>query len=226
VLLNAQDLTLAAQNALLKTLEEPAPTVCLILAAATPQALLPTVVSRCQQLQLRAPSTEAIALALEELKEMAPAEAHNLAALAAGRIGWAMQAAEDPTLLLARQQALDHLRRVLGAGTADRFRAAEALAAQAPQALDDTLQLWLAWLRDVLLMVEGQGQRVVNKDQQEGLEQAASALDSREVQRAIRSVQTARWQADSNVNTRMALEVLMLRLPTLSAQRRQAGALT
>ncbi|MBV8087185.1 MAG: DNA polymerase III subunit, partial [Chloroflexi bacterium] len=215
VLLNAQDLTLAAQNALLKTLEEPAPTVCIILAAATPQALLPTVVSRCQQLQLRPPSSEAIALALEELTELAPAEAQNLAALAAGRIGWAIQAAEDPTLLLARQQALDQLRRILAAGTADRFRAAEALAAQAPEAVDDTLQLWLAWLRDVLLMVEGQGQRIVNRDQQEALDRAAEALDSRQVQRAIRAVQTARWQVDSSVNTRMAVEVLMLRLPAL-----------
>jgi DNA polymerase-3 subunit delta' len=226
VLLNAQDLTLAAQNALLKTLEEPAPTVCLILAAATPRALLPTVVSRCQQLQLRAPSAEAIALALEEFKEMAPEEARNLAALAAGRIGWAMQAADDPTLLLARQQALDQFQRILGAGTADRFRAAEALAARPPEAVDDTLQLWLAWLRDVLLIVEGQGQRVVNKDQQEGLELAAAALDSRDVQRAIRAVQTARWQVDSSINSRMAVEVLMLRLPTLGASPRQAGALS
>jgi DNA polymerase-3 subunit delta' len=215
VLLNAQDLTMAAQNALLKTLEEPAATVCLILAAATPRALLPTVVSRCQQLQLRAPSREAIALALEELKDTPREQARELAELAAGRIGWAMQAADDPTLLLARQQALDQLRRILGAGTADRFRAAEALAGQPAEAIDDTLQLWLAWLRDVLLIVEGQGARIMNRDQQEALESAAGALDSRQVQRAIQAVQTARWQVDSSINTRMALEVLMLRLPAL-----------
>src|SRR6185312_9428797 len=92
LLLNAEGMTAAAQNTLLKTLEEPAPTVCLVLTATTTRALLPTVVSRCQQLQLRPPSTEAITSALVELREMELAEAGRLAALAAGRIGWALAA--------------------------------------------------------------------------------------------------------------------------------------
>jgi len=216
VLLNAEDMTMAAQNTLLKTLEEPAPTVCLILTATTPRALLPTVVSRCQQLQLRAPSPEQIADALAALKDLERPRAQELAGLAAGRIGWALAAAEDPTLLELRQAALSQLSEALRGDTVQRFRLAEALASGDPQTIDDVLELWLNWLRDVLLLVEGCESRIVNRDQIEFLRQAAGRLGSRAIQDAIRAVQAARGQVAGAINTRMALEVLMLRLPALN----------
>ncbi|HEY8695553.1 MAG TPA: DNA polymerase III subunit delta' C-terminal domain-containing protein [Chloroflexota bacterium] len=215
LLLNAEDMTGAAQNTLLKTLEEPAPTVCLILTAATPRALLPTVVSRCQHLQLRAPSAEAIAEALVDMRETELERARQLAAFAAGRIGWALAAAGDPALLEQRQAALDALAAALGGGTVPRFRLAETLAASDPEAVDDVLELWLSWLRDLLLVVEGLPDRAVNRDQLDRLQVAASQLRGRDVQAAIRSVQAARSQVAGAINTRMALEVLALRLPRL-----------
>jgi len=215
VLLNAQDMTVAAQNTLLKTLEEPAPTVCLILTAVTPRALLPTVVSRCQHIQLRAPSTETIAQALIDLKEIEPARAHELAALAQGRIGWALEAADDESLLDSRRDGLEALAQALRGGTVQRFRLAEMLAAAGAEEIDDVLELWLSWLRDVLLIVEGCGDRIANRDQGEALEAAAAKLDAHQVRGAIRAVQTARWQVAGAINTRMALEVLLLRLPRL-----------
>ncbi|HVA24793.1 MAG TPA: DNA polymerase III subunit delta' C-terminal domain-containing protein [Chloroflexota bacterium] len=219
LLLNAEDMTGAAQNTLLKTLEEPASTVCLILTAATPRALLPTVVSRCQHLQLRAPAAQAIAEALVEMREVEPERARQLAAFAAGRIGWALDAAGDPALLEQRQAALDGLAAALRGGTATRFRLAETLAASDPKAVDDVLELWLSWLRDLLLAIEGLPDRVVNRDQLDHVRTAASQLQGRDVQGAIRAVQAARSQVAGAVNTRMALEVLLLRLPSLSAVR-------
>jgi DNA polymerase-3 subunit delta' len=213
LLLNAEEMTPAAQNTLLKTLEEPAQTVCLILTAPTPRALLPTVVSRCQHIQLRPPSAEAIAAALEETGTVEPEQARSLAALAAGRIGWALAAAADPSLLDQRQAALDALGQAFRGGTVQRFRLAEALASSGDEATDDALELWLGWLRDLLLVSEGLPDRVVNRDQLPALETAAAQLGSRHVQQAIRAVQAARAQVDSAINTRMSLEVLMLRLP-------------
>ena len=219
LLLDAEDMTPAAQNTLLKTLEEPAPTVCLILTASTPRALLPTVVSRCQHIQLRAPSTEAIAGALVDLREVEPQQARELAALSAGRIGWAMDAAEDPSLLEQRQAALDAVSQALSAGTVQRFRLAEALAARDPQTVDDVLELWLSWLRDALLVIEDCAERIVNRDQEPHIRAAAAALNSLDLQRAIRAVQAARAQVAGAINTRMALEVLMLHLPAAPAAR-------
>jgi DNA polymerase III subunit delta' len=217
LLLNAEGMTPAAQNTLLKTLEEPAATVCLILTASTPRALLPTVVSRCQHIQLRPPSAEAIEAALIESTELDADRARTLAALAAGRIGWALAAAADPSLLEQRQMALESLVQALRGGTVQRFRLAESVAASGDQAADDTLELWLSWLRDLLLVSEGLPNRVVNRDQLDSLQAPAAQLASREIQAAIRAVQVARGQVDSAINTRMALEVLMLRLPRFRA---------
>jgi len=211
LLVDAGELTLPAQNALLKTLEEPASTVCLILTAASPQALLPTVVSRCQHLPLRAPSNEAISGALQELRAVPPEEAEPLAGLAAGRIGWALQAAADPTLLDGRRSAIDQLGSILSSGTGDRFRAAEGLAALALDELDGVLELWLSWFRDSLLLAEGLEPRVINRDNLEALRTAG--LNSSEARDAIVAVQRARSHVNSSVNTRMALEVLLMRLP-------------
>ncbi|SRR5581483_4062942 len=227
VLLQAHDLTLPAQNALLKTLEEPAPTVCLILAATTTQALLPTVVSRCQQIQLRAPSAEVIARALEDLRGLEASEADSLAKLSAGRIGWALDAASDGTLLKNRQAALEFLTQALGASTSRRFQIAEQLASVAtgsPEEVDEVLELWLTWLRDVLLVVAGLHNRVVTADQLQAIEAVAGHVDSRTILAAIQAVQTARWQVQSSINTRMALEVLMLRLPTLGNDFQKAAS--
>jgi DNA polymerase-3 subunit delta' len=187
--------------------------VCLILTASTPGALLPTVVSRCQHLQLRPPSNEAVAAALIELRGVEPEQARHLATLAAGRIGWAMAAAEDPALLEERQAAIEALVKALRSGTVQRFRLAEALAGSDPDAVDDVLELWLSWLRDLLLLSEGLTDRVVNADQQAALEAMVSQVRPGEVQAAIRAVQAARAQVAGAINTRIALEVLMLRLP-------------
>lgn len=215
VLLDAHDLTAAAQNTLLKTLEEPAPTVCLVLTAMTPRALLPTVISRCQQIQLRAPSSHAIAEALIELKGTELEHARELAALAAGRMGWALDAVEDQTLLDVRREALEALAKSLSSGTVQRFRLAEVLAASPSDAVDGVLELWLSWLRDALLVAEGCPDRVVNRDQLEAIQMVATRVESREIRGAIRAAQAARRQVAGTINSRMALEVLMLRLPRL-----------
>ena len=78
--------------------------------------------------------------------------------------------------------------------------------------------MWLSWLRDALLIAEGTQARLVNRDRADELHAAAGSLDSRQLQAAIRSVQRVRWQVDSSVNSRIALEVLMLRLPILPQQ--------
>lgn len=67
VIENAQVLTVPAQNALLKTLEEPPKNTLLVLTAPTPESLLPTIVSRCQILKL--PAKTEIYLKEEELED-------------------------------------------------------------------------------------------------------------------------------------------------------------
>ena len=67
VIAPAEKMTPSAQNALLKTLEEPSPRTVLVLVTARPSALLPTLRSRCQRIEVARPGNS---LALRWLTEM------------------------------------------------------------------------------------------------------------------------------------------------------------
>src|SRR5579883_2603721 len=122
LLREAEDLSEPAANALLKTLEEPPPGVVLLLTASTPDLLLPTLVSRCQQFRLRPVAWAPLAAHLERTCGVPRAEAERLATLSEGRIGWAVRAARDPALLAARQAHTTLLETVLAASTLGRLR--------------------------------------------------------------------------------------------------------
>jgi len=87
---DAHMLTVAAQNALLKTLEEPPDRSCLLLVANNPDALLPTVRSRCQRVPFAPLSRAAVVAVLTERLGLAAAVAERLAAVAEGSPGRAL----------------------------------------------------------------------------------------------------------------------------------------
>jgi DNA polymerase-3 subunit delta' len=97
-----------AADALLKVLEEPPPQVVLVLMTARPAALHPTVVSRCQQVAFRPVSSLEIAALLGRLGVGAE-EASWLAAVSAGRPGWAVRLARDEEGQAVRRSLLDLL---------------------------------------------------------------------------------------------------------------------
>ena len=98
-----------AQNALLKTLEEPVGAACIVLCADDVALLLPTVVSRVARLRLGPVSTEAVGEVLLDHGLDDPARAAQLARASGGRPGLASALASDPASTLAG----DRLRRTL-----------------------------------------------------------------------------------------------------------------
>ena len=138
VLEDAEAMAEGAANALLKTLEEPGEGL-LILIAATPEQLLTTIRSRCQQIPFTRLSSEQLAVVLERCGEPAPtADPPELLELAAG----------SPGALLRCRQAWADLPEGLAARLLDMAAAAEplqalALARDLAEALDAEQQLWL-----------------------------------------------------------------------------------
>jgi hypothetical protein len=108
-----------AQNALLKTLEEPPARVCIILAADDASALLPTVVSRCARIRLGPVPAETIAEMLDEAGLADKATGNALARLAGGRPGVAMALARRPEAVIAHERVS---RTLLDLLSADRRR--------------------------------------------------------------------------------------------------------
>src|SRR2546429_2537499 len=109
IIQGAHAMNMQAANCLLKTLEEPEPDVVLLLTVPDAGLLLPTILSRVQQVSMHLLTSSQIKNALEQHWEVDPQEAALLAALAAGRMGWAIQAVEDEDLLSERKAQLEAL---------------------------------------------------------------------------------------------------------------------
>src|SRR2546421_8939977 len=109
IIQGAHEMNLESANCLLKTLEEPEPDVVLLLTAPDPGLLLPTILSRVQQVPMHLLTSLQIKTALEQQWGVEPEEAGLIAALAAGRMGWAVQAVEDEDMLVERKAQLEAL---------------------------------------------------------------------------------------------------------------------
>src|SRR5215469_12636615 len=115
------EMNIQAANCLLKTLEEPEPDVVLLLTAPDPGLLLPTILSRVQEVSMHLLTSTQIREALEQRWGVKPREANVIATLAAGRMGWAVQAVEDESLLAERKEQLETLTKLLPAARVERF---------------------------------------------------------------------------------------------------------
>ena len=122
-----------SQNALLKLLEEPPVGTVLVLCAATEDALLPTVRSRCVHLRLGPVPPRQIAAMLEEEGIADAVSAAALAGLAEGRPGRARALAAAPQAVVLHQRILRELLDLTRQGRAERLAAAAGLLAAADQ---------------------------------------------------------------------------------------------
>jgi len=207
-----------AQDALLKTLEEPPPHALLFLIAPSTESLLPTITSRSQVIQLRPLPTELVRESLIQHRGAAPEQADLLARLSGGRMGWAIRALEDPTILEQRAGALNLLEDALRQNRAKRFEMAEDLSKD-KLGLYPLLELWQTYWRDVVLLVEGAGNMPANSDRRESLEALARMIEPGEAFKALQATRTMLNNLSMNLNLRLALEVMFLDYPGLSAGR-------
>jgi DNA polymerase-3 subunit delta' len=202
----------SAANALLKTLEEPPPQVVLMLTAESAERLLPTIVSRCEALRLRPLPLESVAAGLQARYGLPEEEARLLAHLSAGRPGYALRLHEEPERLEQRRAWLDDHRRLLSAGRVERFATAEALVRD-KENLRTVLQTWLSLWRDALLRAAGASAPLVNLDRAGEIENLAARAGLDGARAAAAALERTLARLDSNVNARLAVEVLMLDLP-------------
>ena len=215
----AEELAEDAGNRLLKTLEEPPPFVLFLLTAIERGGVLPTIASRCQELRLRPAPRGQLATALEDLG-VESERALQLAALAGGRQGWAVNAARDPALFEQQRVFAQQLVEALRGSRVDRLVRARALSERwygHPDTVRETLRVWMSWWRDVLLVQLGLLNRIVHLEgsERDALQSAAASVSHGSAREAAAAIQQTLADLDTNVNARLALDLLLLRLPAL-----------
>ena len=201
-----------AQDALLKTLEEPPSYASLILLAREEGSILPTILSRCQQLRLRPSPPAKLAEQLITQCGAPPERANLLAHISGGRPGWAIRALRDPALLAGRDDALDTLAACLSQSRAERFTLAERLAND-KSAFAEILDWWLSYWRDIILLSRDSERTPTHHDRANNLRLLAASLSWREIQRATAATRTLSQRLSFNLNLRLAIEALLLAYP-------------
>jgi len=211
----ADAMTVEAQNAFLKTLEEPPPQVAFVLIATREERLLPTIRSRCRRVELRLLPLAVVEEALLEVGVEAE-RAPLLARLSRGRIGWALEMARDPSQLDRRREALHFVRALATMTVAERLKLAERLAVDFRRDREGALSLlveWQGWWRDVLLIQAGAQDGVANQDRLAELGQDAQRCARAGVLAFLRALLAARRHLEENIQPRLALEVVLLEAP-------------
>ncbi|HVB36901.1 MAG TPA: DNA polymerase III subunit [Vicinamibacterales bacterium] len=210
-----------AQSALLKTLEEPPPATVFILVSARPDALLPTVLSRCPRLRFRSLTVAEIAHALVA-RGYTEAEARAVAANADGSLGRALEARAGD-VLQARQLAGQVLRQVAHGGSPrDRLEQAKALvakrgsggsAASDRDQLATYLRAMSSLLRDVELLACGADeQALANADVKPELERLSDAYAGGRSRHAFAAVDRALGALDRNASAKIVADWIVLQL--------------
>lgn len=203
-----------AMNAFLKTLEEPPANVFILLTAARADDLLPTIVSRCEVINLRPLPVDVVREALIT-RWLVPAErATLLAALSGGRLGWAVRMHNDEAALEDRAHKLNDLLSLVGATRVQRFAYAEKLAREGTSdQIQATLDLWVSVWRDVLLASAQAQAALTNPDRAAEIQRLAEHLPPAAVRDTVNIIRHTGELLERNVNARLALEVMLLDWP-------------
>jgi DNA polymerase-3 subunit delta' len=198
-----------AQNALLKTLEEPPADSVLILIGEAAGGILPTLLSRCFRLAFGPLGEREIEDFLVERQGMERVQAKGLSHLAMGSLGKALALAGGP-LLGKRKLWIEWVRSLSGGGRREAVSLAERLAGEREEVIE--FLAWLqSWCRDILVFgVKGPCDQIYHADAIADLERFARVWGRDRLFRLLAQIERARSGIQRNVNRRLALEHVFL----------------
>jgi DNA polymerase III gamma/tau subunit len=119
---------------------------------------------------------------------------------------------ENPDTLASRDEAVNLLETLLVSNRVQRFDAAEKLAKD-KVSLQEVLQHWQAYWRDVFLLANGSQMWIRNVDRLPIMQQLIQTVSVDEVRQALESTRRTLHYLSRNVNTRLAVEALLLDYP-------------
>ncbi len=204
-----------AQDALLKTLEEPPPSAILILVTALADALRPTVQSRCRRLRFGPLIEPDVARVLVERAGVDRSRARALAAVSGGSVGLAL-ALEEGQLDADREAAFALVAAARGR-VGDRLKAAAALAKHDSdrrdrEALGDRLAMVGSILRDLGAVAAGREGQLANADRAKDVRALASAFGLPRVVAASEALARAQASLARNASPKIVADWIAVAL--------------
>lgn len=199
-----------AQNALLKTLEEPPEYAVIILLSDNASALLPTIVSRCITLQMKPVSKEEIAGYLTEHLQMEPDRAEIAAGFCQGNIGQAIRFASSDDFQNMKENVLTLLKEIDDMSLPAITESIKTFSKDKGNFFD-YLDLMLLWYRDILMYKATKDTNLLlYRDEYSAISSQASKRSYEDIERIIQAIDKVKVRLNANVNFDLAIELMLL----------------
>lgn len=206
----AEKLTIQAQNALLKTIEEPPVYAVILLLTTNVEMLLPTIQSRCVTLHLKPVPSELIEKYLMEDLEIPDYYARICTAFAQGNVGKAKRLALSEDFKEMLSHALHLVKYISEMEVPDLIEDLKKINTYKME-INDYLDLLIVWYRDVLLFkATRDADSMVFSDELISIREKARHSSYEGLERIIKALEKTKIRLNANVNFDMALELLLL----------------
>ena len=206
----ADMMTPQAQNALLKTIEEPPEYAVIMLLTENADTLLPTINSRCVMLKLRNIKDTLIKKYLMETMQVPDYKADMCTAFAQGNMGRAIMLANSEHFNEIRDEAVQLLKYINEMELSEIVQAVSRITAYKLE-INDYLDIIMIWYPDVLLYKATKDMhKVVFKDQIKYIKERAKRSSYEGIELIIESLEKAKARLKANVNFDLVMELLFL----------------
>ena len=206
----AEKMNIQAQNALLKTMEEPPSYAVLLLLTTNADSFLPTILSRCVRLDLKAVPDSMIRKFLMEEKQVPSYQADICVAFAQGNVGKAIALASSDNFNEMKNSALQLIKRL---NDIDLYEMMEAVKQISEYKLEiqDYFDLMMIWYRDVLLYkATADANRLIFQEEIYSIKKEASHSSYEGIENILKALETAKVRLKANVNFELLIELLLL----------------
>ena len=208
----AEKMTEAAQNALLKTIEEPPEYGIVILMTSNISALLPTIQSRCLTMEFRPLSTAVVESYVKELCQVPDYQARASAAFAQGNLGKAMRYAKSEDFIERKDHIISLLRHVEQMDLSEMLAVIKDLGTRKDE-VRDYIDLMVLWYRDVLLFKATKDiNQLLFQDEASYISREASHRSYEKIEEILQAFEKAKVRLRANVNFDITMELMLLTL--------------
>ena len=206
----AEKMTAQAQNAILKTLEEPPQYAVIILLTSNVNSLLPTILSRCVVLNMKPVADELVKKYLMEQLKVPDYKAEICVAFARGNVGKAKALASSEDFENVKAEALSLLKYIHEMDLSEVIAAVKKIMEYKLE-INDYLDICSIWYRDVLLFKATHDMNhLVFREETQALRRTAQHSSYEGIETILKALENAKRRLDANVNFELTMELLIL----------------
>ncbi|MBQ3899606.1 MAG: DNA polymerase III subunit delta' [Lachnospiraceae bacterium] len=206
----AEKMTVQAQNAILKTLEEPPAYVVIMLLTTNSESFLQTIRSRCVELDMKPVQNKLLKQYLMEELEIPDYKADVCVAFAQGNVGKAREMAMSDDFTAVQNATLNLVKSVRDMDLSD---AVAGIKAMSEYKVDpgDYLDIIAIWYRDVLLFkATGETDQLIFREELSTIRRVAQRSSYEGIEDVLEALRKARIRLSANVNFDLTMELLLL----------------